>query len=80
MQSEWNPSGKFELTSSGYITLWSFMCNNTLYVTENSETKKENKIPSLRPHFNREERYNELHVTPEFQAFVAKHLVKIIDR
>ena len=56
------------------------MCNNTLYVTENSETKKENKIPSLRPHFNREERYNELHVTPEFQAFVAKHLVKIIDR
>lgn len=47
---------------------------------ENSETKKENKIPSLRPHFNKEERYNELHVTPEFQAFVAKHLVKIIDR
>jgi hypothetical protein len=47
---------------------------------ENSGTKKENKIPSLRPHFNKEEQYNELHVTPEFQAFVAKHLVKIIDR
>jgi len=56
------------------------MYNNTVYVTENSGTKKENKIPSLRPHFNKEEQYNELHVTPEFQAFVAKHLVKIIDR
>jgi len=47
---------------------------------ENNGTKKENKILSLRPHCNKEERYNELHVTPEFQAFVAKHLVKIIDR
>ena len=53
---------------------------NTVCVTEKDGTKKENKIPSLRPHFNKEQQYNELHVTPEFQAFVAKHLVKIIDR
>jgi hypothetical protein len=51
-----------------------------LYVTENNGTTKEEKIPSLRPHFDKEQQYNELHVTPEFQAFVAKHLVKIIDR
>jgi hypothetical protein len=56
------------------------MSNNTVFVTENDGTKKEKKIPSLRPHLNQEERYNELHVTPEFQAFVAKHLVKIIDQ
>lgn len=47
---------------------------------ENNGTTKEKKIPSLRPQFNKEQQYNELHVTPEFQAFVAKHLVKIIDR
>jgi len=56
------------------------MCNNTVCVTENDGTKKGKKIPSLRPNFNKEEQYNELHVTPEFQAFVAKHLVKIIER
>jgi hypothetical protein len=49
-------------------------------IVEHNETSKQEKPPSLRPQLDKEQQYNELQVTPEFQAFVAKHLVKIIDR
>jgi hypothetical protein len=49
-------------------------------VVEYNGITKQEKSLSLRPQLNKERRYNELHVTPEFQAFVAKHLVRIIDR
>lgn len=45
----------------------------------NGITKQEKPL-SLRPQMNKEQQHNELRVTPEFQAFVAKHLVRIIDR
>ncbi|XP_069683936.1 protein CUSTOS [Periplaneta americana] len=46
---------------------------------EHNEIKEEKK-PSLRPQLDKERQYNDLHVTPEFQSFIAKHLTKIIDR
>jgi hypothetical protein len=51
-----------------------------MYVVENNGITKQEKPLSLRPQMNKEQQYNELRVTPEFQAFVAKHLVRIIDR
>ncbi|KDR22463.1 uncharacterized protein LOC110826880 isoform X2 [Zootermopsis nevadensis] len=47
---------------------------------EHNGTSKQKKPASLRPQLDTEQQFNELHVTPEFQAFVAKHLVRIIDR
>jgi hypothetical protein len=51
-----------------------------VYVVDHNGATKQEKPPSLRPQLDKEQQYNELRVTPGFQAFVAKHLEKIIDR
>jgi hypothetical protein len=50
-----------------------------MYVVECNGITKQEKPLSLRPQMNKEQQYNGLHVTPEFQAFVAKRLARIID-
>ncbi|KAJ9590633.1 hypothetical protein L9F63_016344 [Diploptera punctata] len=57
-----------------------YKSNETTDNAEEQEVAKEKELPSLRTKLDKDQEYNHLKVTPEFQKYIAKHLSRIIDK